>query len=99
MTGASPPVPSRFGRKLADPEGNGRPYLQRQFGAIVNSLPTAADLKLAANEILYDVSDYDCSPFLIGRLAARPVCWSCRRRRATGPFTTWSPPQRRANTR
>lgn len=48
------------------PEDQGGPALQRQFAAIVNSLPTASDLKLAANEILYDVPDYDCSPFTIG---------------------------------
>lgn len=48
------------------PPMHGGPALQRQFGRIVNSLPTKADLQLAAREVLYDVPDYDCSPFTIG---------------------------------
>ena len=48
------------------PEPHGGPALLRRFGSLVDSLPTEADLRLAAQEFLYDVPDYDCSPFTIG---------------------------------
>lgn len=48
------------------PEKHDGPALRRQFGVLINSLPSDADLRLAAREVLYDVPDYDCSPFTIG---------------------------------
>lgn len=39
------------------------PGLKRQFSTLVNSLPTADDLKMAMNEGLYDEPNYNASPF------------------------------------
>jgi tyrosinase len=54
------PVPS-----LPD-DGLPGPGLKRQFGRLLPSLPTAADLALAMAEGLYDTPHYDRSPFTIG---------------------------------
>jgi tyrosinase len=48
------------------PEAHDGPALRRQFGVMINSLPTDADLRLAAREILYDTPNYDSSPFTLG---------------------------------
>lgn len=42
------------------------PGLKRQFGRILPSLPTEADLRMAMAEIFYDTPNYDRSPFVIG---------------------------------
>lgn len=42
------------------------PGLKRQFGRILPSLPTAADLDMAKAEVFYDTPNYDRSPFVIG---------------------------------
>lgn len=39
------------------------PGLKRQFSQWVTSLPTAADVKMAMNEGLYDEPNYNASPF------------------------------------
>ena len=52
-----PPIPE---------EGLPGPGLKRQFGMILPSLPTPADLKMAMSEIFYDTPNYDRSPFVIG---------------------------------
>jgi tyrosinase len=42
------------------------PGLKRQFGRIVPTLPTPADLETAMLEIFYDTPNYNNSPFTIG---------------------------------
>lgn len=42
------------------------PGLKRQFGAIVPTLPTEEDRKLAMEERFYNIPNYDRSPFTIG---------------------------------
>ena len=45
------------------PEHHGGPALQRQFAAIVTTLPTKEDVAMALAERLYDTPNYDPSPF------------------------------------
>jgi tyrosinase len=42
------------------------PGLKRQFGAMLPTLPTADDLRLAMDEAFYDTPDYDRSPYTFG---------------------------------
>lgn len=54
------PVPAYPGDNLP---GTG---LKRQFGQLVNSLPTLADLQVAMREGLYDTPPYDSGPYTRG---------------------------------
>ncbi|OCW27412.1 tyrosinase [Pseudomonas sp. S3E12] len=40
--------------------------LKRQFGVVIDSVPTPADLAMAMNERLYDTPPYNSSPFTTG---------------------------------
>lgn len=48
------------------PDPHGGPALQRQFATIVPTLPTADDVKLAMDEVLFDTPPFSSSPFVVG---------------------------------
>lgn len=48
------------------PDGHGGPALLRQFATIMPTLPTAEDVKLAMDEVLYDTPPFSSSPFVVG---------------------------------